>query len=307
MSSLLLICCLLTYYVSQAWNLGFESDKRKNYDVESLRTRELRRQLVKNGEDPAEVDQILDKKELKRRLTEIMWDRERLESNERWWAFAWEAFKWVGGLSVVLIAYYAFESICWNVFARNFQILKMAGTAATKGIYSASLFFVLSVILEVVHYWINISVLASWIIPINSSFRILMIPLPQLPVSPKMVGIGDTDSSFNLSPMLFSMVIQFLQRYCQEFAASRMYHLVKETNTKRWMKRGLKEKKAVREIEREQEYQRFKVDKDDNQRIAKETKETFDQYIDSLNDTDNVDFNIEGEEGETLNAHEKLD
>lgn len=82
-----------------------KKDIPMNQEVEGMRVRNIKTRLIGLGEDPVEVEAILDKRILKNMLTERLWEQYQDELATQNWATFILVAKFVGGLLLAALAY----------------------------------------------------------------------------------------------------------------------------------------------------------------------------------------------------------
>jgi hypothetical protein len=219
-----------------------------NQEVENMRVRTLRTKLIRRGEDPEEINAILDKKVLKKLLTERLWEEEMEVATVYYAELAWTVVKVMGAVALLALLWSPAWEFVQSAAYRNGILLHSARTAIKNGIYSAVLPFLLSIFLEGVHVWINATTLLGWVLPADSPIRLYFIPLPSLVANPKSLGFAAVDYGVNVSPMLVTMGVKWLQSTCQEFAAGRMIHVVEAKYKRRRTKEASKTAKREAQV-----------------------------------------------------------
>ena len=219
-----------------------------NQEVENMRVRTLRTKLIRLGEDPDEINAILDKKMLKEMLTERLWEEEVEVAAMYYAELAWTVAKVVGAVVLLALLWGPAWEFVQGAAYRNGVLLHSARTAIKNGIYSAVLPFLLAIFLEGVHVWINATTLLGWVLPADSPIRLYFIRLPSLVANPKSMGFAAVDYGVNVSPMLVTMGVKWLQSTCQEFAAGRMIHVVEAKYKRRRTKEAAKAAKREAQV-----------------------------------------------------------
>jgi len=221
-----------------------------NYEVEQMRVRNLKSRLIKMGEDPVEIEAILDKKVLKRMLTEHLWEEEQEAMAAFYWEWAYFLGKWFVMAALSALVYAPAMAFLQGAVYRNNLILQSTRSAIKNSIYSAVIPFILAIFFEGLHVYINASTLASWFLPTESPWRRYLIRLPSLVANPKQMGFAAADFGVNVTPMIATTLVQWLKGVCQEFAAGRMMSVVNAKNKK---KRDKAARRAQQEWEKQSE------------------------------------------------------
>jgi hypothetical protein len=230
-------------------------------DIENMRARDLRRFLIKFGFDEKEVSTILDKSELKKLAQEALWSKQHEAETI---AFNKKAFYWtIAALGIVLIF------ILWEPLK---EILRFFRTSLSSAVYQikskfkllrvclenylflGALGFALAMIIEIIEPLMQISVIASWILPSGSPFRRFLFPWPNLPLSLDTVvglatggtkgavqGMSTTKSALgnfgsfgvNLGPMVTIWACTWAKNRLENFGASFLMGYADEKNRRR--------------------------------------------------------------------------
>jgi len=241
--------------------------------------------LLKYGVTKAEIQRVLDMRELQAWVVRLM-EEERLSIISKTWkdnglkatvavgilTFLWVSAPMVRSICTFIIEY--FIGIAYQVR----QQCEMAGVAYRKGMYSAGIFLTLSVMLDLLQRWMQISTTASWILPQESPLQSCMFPfvtwslttdmlVPKdvLAKSPPGQGQGPVQGGgfgMNMAPMIFMGVTGYLKSKLQEWGTKPIAdYVLNKAKRKGEKKEKLKHEQEQREAQEAQKH--FSMDDDD--------------------------------------------
>lgn len=223
-----------------------------NFD--NMRSRELRKHLLKLGHDREELSKILDRKELKV-LAEEFYNQKRQYDDDA--AFRARGVQFSIGCIVVASIFIfwgpistLFSSFRSSVDGFVYQIkerFRLISMSIVNRFPLAAVCLMLAVFLDVLQPLIQLSILASWIIPTASPFRRFLIPMPNFPItidhflgkkegrsSKPSSSIGDIGGmGVNVAPMILMYVSSYLKHRLEDFGASRLISVVEAKQKRR--------------------------------------------------------------------------
>ena len=232
----------------------------------SLRTREIKRRLaLDHGYEQKEIAMMIHKSELVHALCrEAYKEQKRKQSDlnrKRFWH--------IGGTIIIASVIY-FLSPVWmqgyDIVSVNFVVYTdrkrhEASRCLEIGSFLGFIGFIFLFILEMLSFWLSISVLLSWFITRNKYF----FPVPSIPVRPGALlnsATGGNPSnrqglagySVNCGPMAISWILGFLNRKVQEWMGRCLAKAQREQKkaTKKAAKKSQRtpEERAARKLEK---------------------------------------------------------
>jgi hypothetical protein len=152
------------------------------FDIENMRTRDLKRFLTKNGADEAELGSIFLKRELKDMALEVLFSKRREEGYASRTRLQMYILTGVAGLLILFMARGLLEPITYQL--RNwlegyrYRIAistRMVRSATKHKKYASATCLLLAVFLDALSLVMNMSILASWIVPQDWTLRRLLV------------------------------------------------------------------------------------------------------------------------------------
>lgn len=220
-------------------------------DFDNMRSRELRKHLLKWGHSRDELSKILDRKEL-RTLAEDFYSQKQKFDDEA-------AFKAKGVQFSIVCIIIACILVFWepllgvlshfrsSIDGFIYQIkerLRLVSMSISNRFPVAALSLIAATGLEIIQPCIHLSILAGWIIPTGSVWRRFLIPMPNFSVTMNhLLGATKPGSSpspsqsrsrlddlgnmgINLAPMVLLWVSNYLKHKLEDFGASRLIKVV---------------------------------------------------------------------------------
>ncbi len=218
-------------------------------DIESMRVRDLRRWLIKNGGyTEKEVLSILDKEELRKLAFDVIdekaWDATYLNAAEYFWYW----FYRIGTVLLICLVVALLRKPIENYILSqwtHFKIFSRMSKSCWKNHrYAALLGIVSLIILDICSAWISLSVMSSWITPILQPqyvyyIRRLCIPLPSMNLQPMNLLKGSSGSgslgsySVNMAPIIAGFVIEGLKKALENLIGKEMIDIANKKNERR--------------------------------------------------------------------------
>ncbi len=251
-------------------------------DIADLRSRDLRKLLIRFGVATGEINRILDKTELQKWVVRLM-EEERIDAVNKMWRE--QSLKLTIIVGILTLFYYykdAFASLSMYMMEYfkgvSYQIRQqseMAGIAFRQRMYTAGIMLSAAVILDVLQRWMQMSTAASWILPSDSFARSLLFPYISLPVTADMIVPKDPTADhkklqeygLNLAPMIYMAVTGYAKNWLQEKGTQPIAESVLEKSRKKEAKKQAKAQKT-----REDEDLRCAMSEDDNREEKKEDR-----------------------------------
>lgn len=218
-------------------------------DFDNMRSRELRKHLLKWGHSRDELSKILDRKEL-RNLAEDFYSQKQKFDDEA-------AFKAKGVQFSIICIVFASILVFWepilgvlshfrsSIDGFIYQIkerLRLVKMSVSNRYPVAALSLIAATALEIIQPCIHLSILAGWIIPTGSVWRRFLIPMPNFSLTMNhLLGAtkpGSTSSQsrsklddlgnmgINVAPMVLLWVSNYLKHKLEDFGASRLIKVV---------------------------------------------------------------------------------
>ena len=241
-------CCIFLLTMSYAAAIDFEK----------MRSRELRKHLLKLGLNRGELAGILDRKELKRLAEEFYTQRKSFDADIVYRAKGVQfsiaciviasIFIFWGQISAFFAAIYSgfkswFDGFVYQIKER-FRLISMG---VVNRFPLSCITLLLATLIQIMQPMIQLSVLASWVIPTTSPFRRFLFPMPSFPItinhflgnkegrsSKSTSSIGDIGSmGVNIAPMVLIWVCNYLKHRLEEFGASRLISIVEAKQKRR--------------------------------------------------------------------------
>ena len=227
-------------------------------DIESMRVRDLRRWLIKNGGyTEQEVLSILDKEELRKlvfdSIDEKAWDDTYLNAAEHFWYW----FHRIGIVLLICLVISILRKPIENYLLSQWTHIKifsrMSKSCWKSRRYSALFGIISLIILDICSTWISLSVMSSWITPILQPqyayyIRRLCIPLPSMNLQPmNLLKGGNSDSSssssssssglssysVNVTPIIAGFVIEGLKKALENLIGKEMIDIANKKNERK--------------------------------------------------------------------------
>lgn len=218
-----------------------------------MRASEIRNLLIqKYGFSPEAIARILDKNELKKLLLAEM---VKGQSKEKYEHLKSSVYSSIYSILYVLagIVLFAFALRSIIEYVRNLRSnkdkgmtkLKLVFRHFRKGYVLASIVLFVSVVLDVVSSWMTLSTFLSWIIPHDSPFRRLLIPMFSFPLNSSMVSdiaTGNVRGSsrggygIDIGPMLTIGLVNWLIHQTQEWSSSLVLERMKQKDERKQKK-----------------------------------------------------------------------
>ena len=218
-------------------------------DFDNMRSRELRKNLLKWGHSVDELSKILDRKEL-RTLAEDFYRQKQKFDDEN--AFRAKGVQ-VSVFCIIIACIFMFWEPLQGVLSyfRSsvegfiYQIkerLRLVSMSLSNRFPVAALSLTAATVLEIIEPCIHLSILAGWIIPNGSIWRRFLIPMPNFSLTMNhLLGVAKPGSSpsqsrssldnlgnmgINVAPMVLLWVSNFLKHKLEDFGASRLIKVV---------------------------------------------------------------------------------
>ena len=223
-----------------------------NFD--NMRSRELRKHLLKLGHDRDELSKILDRKELKVLAEEFYNQKKQYDDDAAFRARGVQfsigcivvasIFIFWGPISSVLSSFQSWVDGFVYQIKERFRLISMS---IVNRFPLAAVCLMLAVLLDVLQPLIQLSILASWIIPTASPLRRFLIPMPNFPItidhflgkkegrsSKASSSIGDIGGmGVNVAPMVLMYISSYLKHRLEDFGASRLIFVVEAKQKRR--------------------------------------------------------------------------
>ena len=230
-------------------------------DLPSLKIKELKKVLREYGVSRDEYKGLLDKTDLVALARSLIEDEALSSANA---LFRHRAYRITVIALICTVMYIAKDPLASlasglmnHLLALQYNTTQKLGLikiSYKKMQYLGAISLVLTIILDVLQLWMQVSAMASWVLPSDfTTLRSLLFPFhPSLPVSTDMLMNGKLNKSFggfgvNIGPMISMTVCGYLKNWLQEYGASRIQKIVLEKERKR-------EKKRVANMNRENGY-----------------------------------------------------
>lgn len=219
-----------------------------------MRSRDLRKHLLKLGYDRDELSKVLDRKELKVIAEEFYSQKKQYDDDA---AYRARGVQFSVGCIVVASIFIFWEPISSLLSGLKswfdgfiYQIkerLRLISMSIVNRFPLAAVCLMLAVVLDISVPLIQLSILASWIIPAASPFRRFLIPMPNFPITINhFVGkkdgrstkasssIGDIgDMGVNVAPMVLMWISSYFKHRLEDFGASRLISVVEAKQKRR--------------------------------------------------------------------------
>ena len=223
-------------------------------DFEKMRSRELRKHLLKLGHDREELNKILDRAELKQLAEEFYSSKQKYDDEAAYRAkgvkfsiaciilasifIFWEPISGVfGGMK---------ETIDGFVYQLKERI-RLIRMSLVNRFPLAAISLLLAIFLEILQPMIQISILASWVIPSSSSLRRFLIPMPNFQITVNhflgqkegkstapTTSFGDIGNmGVNIAPMVLMWISSYVKHKLEDFGASRLISVVEAKQKRR--------------------------------------------------------------------------
>lgn len=258
-------------------------------NLETMRTRDLKSLLLKKlGADADDVKRILDKTELKNLASALISEEITMRGNavlnERIWKFTLLAI----GVSVIFLSRQPVLALVHGFFdylrTVKYRIHSKSGLirlALRSRLFLAMAALIAAALLELVSPLMQVSIMASWVLPAHSPFRRFLMPSISIPITAETVmgavtgkkenarpsqpqvkpqegsvaaALGNLGSyGLNLGPMLTLMVVAYVRDRLENWAAAHLFPIVEERQRRQESKR---QRERDRELARERELRR---------------------------------------------------
>lgn len=233
-------------------------------ELRDLRVRDLRKILYGFGISRDETKQLLDKEELLQTAFTLL-EEERVESlTASYYAKVWRFTVIAMIIALFYISKEPLGAIGQQV-QNHFLMLRydlkvkadMVGVAMKTKLYLAMLSLCLTILLDIMYEWIQLSTFASWVVPYDAIYiRRLMFPFHiNIPVSAGMLmgeNMRSTDFGqqlggygMNVGPMLLMAALRYVKHQLQEYGAGSIHGTVFDKARRR-------EEKKRRKMEEEE-------------------------------------------------------
>jgi hypothetical protein len=244
-------------------------------DFDNMRSRELRKHLLKWGHSRDELSKILDRKEL-RTLAEDFYSQKQKFDDEA-------AFKAKGVQVSIICIVIACILVFWepllgvlshfrsSIDGFIYQIkerLQLVKMCISNRYPVAALSLIAATGLEFIQPCIHLSVLAGWIIPTGSVWRRFLIPMPNFSLTMNHLlgdaNPGSTPSQsrsrlddlgnmgINVAPMVLLWVSNYLKHKLEDFGASRLIKVIDAKQRRRHDREAVRNFRA--KVQAEEDY-----------------------------------------------------
>ncbi len=212
--------------------------------IDSMRTRQLRSFLVKLGADRLEIDKLMLREELEGLAHQLVLDENQEKVNNYQIRVAY----YVTILLGILVFVFAVKNLLFGFLQGIIQFfsgeiyqirlkLKTMRMAVKNFRVVAIMGLLLSVLCDGLVNWIQMSILASWILPRHSFLRNYMIQTFSLPMSPaQLLGTGSSAFALDMGPMLTLWGLRWLSKQFEEVVGGNLIDIA----DKKWSKRQAK-------------------------------------------------------------------
>ena len=192
--------------------------------IDSMRTRQLRSFLVKLGADRQETEKLMLREELESLAYQLVLDGDREKFNSYKIRIAYYVTIFIG----VLVFSFAVKDLFFGLIQGVLQFfagelyqvrlkLKTMRMAVKNFRVVAIISLLLSVLCDTLVNWIQISILASWILPRNNFLRRYLIQTFSLPMSPaQLLGVGSSAFALDMGPMITLWGLRWLSKQFEE-------------------------------------------------------------------------------------------
>ena len=255
-------------------------------DVDGMRSRELRKLLIKLGYGRKELKQIIDKAELRRLAKELLAEEAADEAAALARSRAWRVAAAVGALGALyllkepaLVLLYGLQDWFRGQSYQTTLRIKLVRKSIEQRYLLATLALVLATVIDVVMPTLNVSIILSWFIPHGSVFRRFLIPMPNFSITlntvlgmrqgsasrsgghSRSVGVGSGgsgggwshsigDYGLNVAPMIIMTLCSWAKQHLENYGAS---SLMADASAKNKRKEERHEAKARQQAETEAE------------------------------------------------------
>ena len=210
-------------------------------EIMNMRTRALKRFLTKHGINKAEMTKMLDKNELRVLALGIINEINSEKSNQAQIKLAFYVTVLLGVLLVVYLLKDVLFSVLQGIVSwcmgEIFQLKlksKMIKLAMKNSRYSAIMYIILAIIINVIQTGIKTSIFASWVLPSGNFMRRYFIPTFSLPLSTENIfGRGAPAFGVDMGPMLTLYALGWLQNKLENLMAFELIDIVDAKNIKK--------------------------------------------------------------------------
>jgi len=254
--------CFQSYHVV----LGKQNERQLSIsEISSLRVREIKRLLaIDHGYSASEISKMIDKRELINTLAfeehKIYLKFQQKRKRERY-----QIGIIVSLIAVVVVMCWPLFRNLWVTFCVNIEVYvdrkkyEISRCLQFRSIKGCIGMFVL-IILDLLNFWLLLSVTSSWIIPSNSSYRRFFFPTPYVPIQPlsllSAMNQNKTQSSLqnygvNVGPMFITFMLRFLRSRVESWIGrvlSYSHHHYRKTKTKKSKKKKKEQIKKKTDI-----------------------------------------------------------
>lgn len=208
---------------------------------DTMRTRDLKRYLLKLGAESLEIDKLLLREELIALAIQLSFTEQMDRYNEYQIRVAYYLTIFLGVLVFAFAIkdiFYTFMTGFLSFFGSEiFQVqlkLKTVGLCIKKGRFLALAGLILSVICDCIINWVQLSILASWVLPNQSFLRKFMINTLSLPMSPhQLLGIGESNFALDMGPMITLAALRWLSRQFEAIVGQQLIDIVDKKYARR--------------------------------------------------------------------------
>jgi len=230
-------------------------------EIGNMRSRELKKMLYKLGVSQEEVKKIVDKRELRDLVINLLQEEAQQKKVKVMWE---QGLRWtliaiaVGFIVIFREPFLALmKGFIDYLLAVRYQIKvkgDMMAVCYQHSMYFALVSFILACLLDLVGPLMQMSIVASWVLPSQSVFRRFLFPSLSIPVTTDMIlgGMGQSKGGksnplsgygLNVGPMVTMWISSFLKGRLEEFGASKIHGIVQEKERKRNLRRKSKNSK----------------------------------------------------------------
>ena len=212
--------------------------------IDSMRTRQLRSFLVKLGADRLEIDKLMLREELEGLAHQLVQDENQEKVNNYQIRVAYYVTIFLG----VLVLAYVLKNLFFGILEGILQFfsgelyqirlkLKTMKMAVKNFRVVAIMGLLLSVLCDGLVNWIQISILASWVLPRHSFLRNYLIQTFSLPMSPaQLLGAGSSAFALDMGPMLTLWGLRWLSKQFEEVVGGSLIDIA----DRKWSKKQAK-------------------------------------------------------------------
>ena len=216
--------------------------------LDDMRTRQLRSFLTKLGADRLEVDKLMLREELVNLAYQLIQDENQEKSNNYKIRVAYYVTIFLGVLVFAFavkdlffgLGFGLLQGIAQFFSSELYQIrlkLKTMRMAVRNARVMAIMGLLLSVLCDGLVNGIQMSILASWVLPRHSFLRGYLINTFSLPMSPaQLLGMGSSTFALDMGPMLTLWGLRWLSKQFEEIVGGSLIDIA----DKKWSKKRAK-------------------------------------------------------------------